>query len=68
MKKYQKVYDQLDVKFDVYMGESNVSKETINMALTQLEYMGLLADWEGTKVIDLDKWKLESPMVRKTGA
>jgi arginyl-tRNA synthetase len=67
LKKYQEVYDQLNVKFDVYTGESNVSKESINTALVQLEHMGLLADREGAQEIDLKKWKLEAPIVRKTG-
>ena len=67
LKKYQEVYDQLNVKFDVYTGESNVSKESMDTALAQLEQMGLLANREGAREIDLNKWKLEAPIVRKTG-
>ena len=64
--KYQEVYDQLNVKFDAYTGESNVSKESMNTALVQLEHMGLLANREGAQEIDLNKWKLKAPIVRKT--
>ena len=67
LKKYQEVYDQLNVKFDVYTGESDVSKESMNTALAQLEHMGLLVNREGAQVINLNKWKLEAPIVRKTG-
>ena len=68
LKKYQEVYDQLNVKFDVYTGESNVSKELMDTVLTELEQMGLLADREGAREINLNKWNLEAPIVRKTGA
>ena len=67
LKKYQEVYNQLNVKFDLYTGESNVSKESMNATLAQLEHMGLLANREGAREIDLKKWKLEAPIVRKTG-
>ena len=68
LKKYQEAYDQLNVKFDVYTGESSVSKESMDTVLTELEQMGLLADREGAREINLNKWNLEAPIVRKTGA
>jgi arginyl-tRNA synthetase len=65
LKEYQQVYDQLNVKFDVYTGESNVSKKSMNTALAQLKHMGLLAYRKGAQKIDLNKWKLRAPIVRK---
>ena len=68
LKKYKEVYEQLNVKFDVYTGESDVSKESMDAALAQLERMGLLAHRKGARAVDLSKWNLKAPIVRKTGA
>ena len=67
MKKYEKEYETLNIKFDVYNGESMVSKERIDRALEKLDEMGLISDTEGAKLVDLEKWKLGKAVVRKKG-
>lgn len=68
VKKYAEEYERLNVKFDVYNGESMVPKEKIDYAINRLEEMGLVSDKEGAKIIDLEKYKLGSAVVRKKGA
>jgi len=67
VKKYEQEYERLNVKFDVYTGESNVGKESMDKALTQLEEMGLISDSDGAKLVELEKWKLGKAVVRKKG-
>ncbi|KAJ6572594.1 hypothetical protein B0H10DRAFT_1964408 [Mycena sp. CBHHK59/15] len=64
-KKYQEAYNRLNIKFEVYTGESNVNKESMEKALGQLEHMGLISDREGAREVDLKKWNLMAPIVRK---
>lgn len=68
--KYQEAYKQLNIHFDVYTGESNVSKESMDAALSQLQDMGLISDREGAMEIDLSTWdlNLKAPILRKAGA
>ncbi|KAF9557000.1 arginyl-tRNA synthetase [Agrocybe pediades] len=65
VKKYEAEYERLNVHFDVYTGESKVKKESMDKALTQLEEMGLVSDSNGAKVVNLEKYKLGSAVVRK---
>ncbi|KAJ6523382.1 hypothetical protein B0H10DRAFT_2172137 [Mycena sp. CBHHK59/15] len=65
LKKYQEAYNWLNIKFEVYTGESNVNKESMEKALGQLEHMGLISDREGAREVDLKKWNLMAPIVRK---
>ncbi|KDR74214.1 hypothetical protein GALMADRAFT_571046 [Galerina marginata CBS 339.88] len=66
VEKYKEAYDQLNIEFDVYTGESDVSQGTMDKALAQLEDMGLILDRQGAKEVDLNKWHLKAPIVRKT--
>ena len=66
-KKYEQEYERLNVKFDVYNGESMVGKESMDKALEKLDEMGLISDTEGAKLVDLEKWKLGKAVVRKKG-
>ena len=68
VKKYEQEYERLNVKFDVYTGESMVSKESMDRALEKLDEMGLVSDTQGAKLIDLEKWKLGKAVVRKKGS
>ena len=68
VKKYENDYDRLNVHFDVYTGESQVSRQSQDAALTHLEQLGLIEDKEGAKLINLTKYKLERAVVRKKGA
>ncbi|KAG6837617.1 hypothetical protein H0H93_006138 [Arthromyces matolae] len=65
VKKYEEQYDRLNVHFDVYNGESMVGKEWQDKALDRLNEMGLISDADGAKIVDLQKWKLGSAVVRK---
>jgi len=47
VKKYEEEYERLNVKFDVYLGESMVGKEWQDKALEKLEEMGLISDAKG---------------------
>ena len=67
VKKYEQEYERLNVKFNVYTGESNVGKKSMDKALTQLEEMGLISDSDGAKLVELEKWKLGKAVVRKKG-
>jgi len=65
VKKYEQEYERLNVKFDVYTGESMVGKESIDLALEKLDEMGLISETNGAKLVDLEKWKLGKAVVRK---
>ena len=67
VKKYEQEYERLNVKFDVYTGESMVGKESMDLALKKLDEMGLISDTNGAKLVDLEKWKLGKAVVRKKG-
>ena len=67
VKKYEEEYERLNVKFDVYLGESMVGKEWQDKALERLEEMGLISDVKGAKLVDLEKWKLGKAVLRKAG-
>ena len=68
VKKYTEQYERLNVQFDVYNGESMVGKEWQEKALQRLTELGLIIDNEGTKVVDLERFKLGSAVLRKKGA
>ncbi|TFK22903.1 arginyl-tRNA synthetase [Coprinopsis marcescibilis] len=65
IKKYESEYKRLNVDFDVYTGESEVSKESIDKALARLDELGLIEDSNGAKLINLEKYKLGKAVVRK---
>lgn len=65
IKKYAAEYERLNVNFDVYTGESEVGKESMDKALARLEELGLVEDSQGAKLINLEKWKLGKAVVRK---
>ena len=67
VKKYEQEYERLNVKFEVYTGESMVGKENMDQALKKLDEMGLISDTQGAKLVDLEKWKLGKAVVRKKG-
>lgn len=67
IKKYEGEYARLNVHFDVYTGESEVSPEYQAQAFQRLEEKGLIADVDGAKLVDLEKYKLGKAVVRKRG-
>lgn len=67
IKKYEGEYARLNVHFDVYTGESEVKPEYQALAFQKLEEKGLIADVDGAKLVDLEKYKLGKAVVRKRG-
>ncbi|KAI5891270.1 arginyl-tRNA synthetase [Schizophyllum commune H4-8] len=65
VKKYAEEYSRLNVHFDVYTGESKVSKKSMDDALERLEKMGLIDDHEGAKLVNLEAYKMGKAVVRK---
>lgn len=63
--KYKETYARLNIYFDLYSGESQVSSESQTKALDQLQAAGLVEESQGALVIDLKKYKLEKTVVRK---
>lgn len=67
IKKYEAEYERLNVKFDLYTGESQVGKEWQDKALARLDELGLISDSNGAKLVDLEKWKMGKAVLRKAG-
>ncbi|OSX61103.1 hypothetical protein POSPLADRAFT_1170808 [Postia placenta MAD-698-R-SB12] len=65
VRKYEEEYARLNVHFEVYTGESQVGKESQDMALKRLEEMGLIDESQGAKLVNLEQWKLGKAVVRK---
>ncbi|KIY52558.1 arginyl-tRNA synthetase [Fistulina hepatica ATCC 64428] len=65
IKKYKEEYARLNVSFDVYTGESEVSNEYMESALKRLEEKGIIEASYGAKLVDLEKHKLGKAVVRK---
>ncbi|KAH9807544.1 hypothetical protein DFH28DRAFT_1100938 [Melampsora americana] len=65
IKQYEADYARLNIKFDVYSGESQVSKESMDSALEILKQKGIAIEDNGTLICDLDKYKLGRTVIRK---
>ncbi|XP_006459939.1 hypothetical protein AGABI2DRAFT_202425 [Agaricus bisporus var. bisporus H97] len=65
IEKYASEYDRLNVHFDVYTGESEVSQEGMQKAVAKLEELGLVEESNGAKLIDLEKHGLGKAVIRK---
>ncbi|KAJ1818928.1 arginyl-tRNA synthetase [Coemansia sp. RSA 2675] len=63
--KYKDTYARLNIKFDVYSGESQVG-EAMTRAMTMLEECGLITESEGAKLLNLEKYKLGVTPVKKS--
>jgi len=65
IKKYEQSYNMLNVKFDIYNGESVVGKQSMDQALEQLEAIpDLVLDVDGAKILDLEKFNLGKTVLR----
>jgi arginyl-tRNA synthetase len=69
IEKYKETYARLNVHFDVYSGESQVSKQNIATALEHIRASDYVEKAEnGALLIDLSKYKLEKAVIeRKDG-
>ncbi|GAA5944220.1 hypothetical protein JCM1841_003037 [Sporobolomyces salmonicolor] len=63
--KYKDTYARLNIYFDVYSGESQVSQASQTAALDQLQASGIVEESQGALIVDLTKYKLEKTVVRK---
>ncbi|GAA6016879.1 hypothetical protein JCM10207_007835 [Rhodosporidiobolus poonsookiae] len=63
--KYKDTYARLNIFFDVYSGESQVSQAGLTAALDQLQASGIVEESQGALVVDLEKYKLGKTIVRK---
>ncbi len=63
--KYKETYARLNIYFDIYSGESQVSNACQEEAITLMRQAGLLEDSKGATIVDLEKYKLGKTIVRK---
>ena len=63
--RYVDTYNRLNITFDVYSGESQVSPESIKQANAILEEKKLLVEDKGAHLINLEKYKLAKPLIKK---
>ena len=68
IEKYIDTYARLNIKYDVYSGESQVSQESMQRALKLFEEKGLTHEDKGAELIDLTKFnkKLGKVIVKKS--
>ena len=62
---FNRMYDQLGVKFDTYRGESYYN-DTMPGVVAKLQEMGLAVESEGALVVNLEEEKLGVAIVRKS--
>ncbi|KAL1874232.1 arginyl-tRNA synthetase [Diaporthe australafricana] len=70
--RYQKTYARLNIHYDSYSGESQVSEAAMEEAAKRLEEMGISTESEGAKIVDFatlvpgkEGKRLERPIIRK---
>lgn len=61
---FEKIYQRLDVRFDLHRGESFYNQDLPGV-LERLDQAGLLVESEGAQVVDLEEDKLGVCIVRK---
>ncbi|TYJ51335.1 arginine-tRNA ligase [Cryptococcus floricola] len=65
IEKLKGTYEKLNVKFDVYWGESQVSNESMERAVKIVQDKGLTCEDRGALLVDLVKFKMDKAIVRK---
>ncbi|GAA5834143.1 hypothetical protein JCM5353_005552 [Sporobolomyces roseus] len=63
--KYKETYARLNIYFDIYSGESQVSQSSQTTALDTLQASGIVEESQGALIVDLEKYKLGKTIVRK---
>ncbi|KAI2642950.1 arginyl-tRNA synthetase [Xylaria nigripes] len=70
--RYKETYDRLNIRFDEYSGESQVSEETMGAAAKKMLDMGIAEESNGALIVDFSKHvpgkpgkALEKPIVRR---
>lgn len=67
IEKLKEVYAKLNIHFDVYWGESQVSSESMQRAIRICEEKGLTCEDRGALLVDLTKFKMDRAIIRKAG-
>jgi arginyl-tRNA synthetase len=67
IKKLEEVYRKLNIHFDVYWGESQVNKESMERAVRICKEKGLTCTDRGALLVDLTEYKLERAIITKGG-
>ncbi|PPQ94141.1 hypothetical protein CVT25_007979 [Psilocybe cyanescens] len=62
VREYEKEYERLNVKLDVYTGKIQVGNEAMDGALEKLEIMSLISESDGVKLVELEKWRPGKPL------
>ncbi|KAI9831643.1 MAG: hypothetical protein M1826_003252 [Phylliscum demangeonii] len=67
IERYKQTYARLNIHYDYYSGESQVSPESMEAAMKALQEKGLLEDSAGALILDLEKYnkKLGKCRVKK---
>ncbi|GAA5968819.1 hypothetical protein JCM3765_001276 [Sporobolomyces pararoseus] len=63
--KYKETYARLNIYFDIYSGESQVSQSSQSQALESLQKSGIVEESQGALIVDLEPYKLGKTIVRK---
>lgn len=68
IEKYKETYGRLNIEYDSYAGESQVSEDTMKFISGLMEEKGLLVEDKGAKLVDLTKYnkKLGKAIVQKS--
>lgn len=65
IEKYKETFGRLNVSFDEYLGESQVSREAQKDAFNKLVESDYVGEDKGALVADLRQYKLEKTIIRK---
>ena len=63
---YKKVYERLNVNFDVYSGESQMTEGMLGAVKTLEEKSLLQTDQKGAQIVDLSKFKANVAVIKKS--
>ncbi|AEO68632.1 uncharacterized protein THITE_2118216 [Thermothielavioides terrestris NRRL 8126] len=70
--RYRETYERLNIRFDEYSGESQVSEEAMHRIVEQMEAKGICREDKGALIVDFQALvpgkegkRLEKPIVRK---
>lgn len=67
IEKLKETYERLNIHFDVFWGESQVSTESMARATRIVQEKGLTCEDRGALLVDLTEWKMDRAIVRKAG-
>lgn len=65
--KLKEVYEKLNIHFDVFWGESQVSTDSMDRAIKVVQEKNLTCEDRGALFVDLTKFKMDRAIVRKGG-